>query len=83
MAGRERIERAGRPHVPAESRATCVPFRFDSGGAASAGPGCRRRSMIQGVVRGLATGAEHLAEASGGCRTINLDGSVALNMAAL
>ena len=82
MAGRERIERAAGPHVPAESRATCVPFRFDSGGAASAGPGCRRRSMIQGVVRGLATGAEHLAEASEGCRTINLDGSVPLNMAA-
>ena len=82
MAGRERIERAAGTHVPDESPATCVPFRFDSGGAASAGPGCRRRSMIQGVVCGLAAGAEHLAEASEGCRTINLDGSVPLNMAA-
>ena len=38
--------------------------------------------MIQGVVRGLAAGAEHLAEASGGCRAISFDGSVPLNMAA-
>ena len=30
LAGRERIERAAGSHVPDESRATCVPFRFDS-----------------------------------------------------